>query len=139
MKLNNGEIWMSREPLAKLMEQKFPIKTSYDLAKMVGKLNEQLKIIDGVRSGLVRTHGTPDKDNSQQMSVPAGSEGFNKFMEELAELMNKEEDIDFGKVTVPVKLPEKVAATCDSCHHNMDRLLEIEPSILITLEKFIAV
>ena len=139
MKLNNGEIWMAREHLQRLTERKFPIKTSYDLAKMASKLNDQLKVIDEVRSGLVRTHGTPDKDNPKQMSVPQGGEGFNKFMEELAELMNKEEDIDFGKTKVPVKLPEKVAATCDKCSHNMDRPLEIEPSALMALDKFVEV
>jgi len=161
MKLNNGEIWMSREPLAKLMEQKFPIRTSYDLAMMVSKLNAQLKVIDEVRNSLVRTHGTPDKDNPQQMSCPVVIEkmdtkgnvvkdkdgkpimksnpNFSKFMDEFAELLNKEEEIDFGKTKVPVKLPEKVAATCDKCSHNMDRPLEIEPSILMALEKFIEV
>jgi len=38
-----------------------------------------------------------------------------------------------------VKLPEMVAATCDKCHHNMDKVLEIEPAILLSLEKFIEV
>ena len=48
-----------------------------------------------------------------------------------------EETIDFGKLEVPVKLPEKVAATCDKCKHNMDKALEIEPAILLLLEKFV--
>ena len=139
MKLDNGTIFVAREPLAKLMEQKFPVRVSYNLAKMTSKLNEQLKVIDEVRNGLIRTYGKPDKDNPQQISVPQGSKDFTKFMEEFSELMNKEEEIDFGKTEVPVKLPEKVAATCDSCHHNMDRMLEIEPSVLMALDKFIEV
>jgi len=139
MKLDNGTIFMAREPLGKLMEQRFPVKVSYNLAKMVSKLNEQLKVIDEVRNGLIRTYGKPDKDNPQQISVPQGSKDFTKFMEEFSELMNKEEEIDFGKTEVPVKLPEKVAGTCDSCHHNMDRMLEIEPSVLMALDKFIEV
>ena len=139
MKLDNGTIFVAREPLAKLMEQKFPVRVSYNLAKMASKLNEQLKVIDEVRNGLIRTYGKPDKDNPQQISVPQGSKDFTKFMEEFSELMNKEEEIDFGKTEVPVKLPEKVAGTCDSCHHNMDRMLEIEPSVLMALDKFIEV
>ena len=39
MKLNNGDIFVAREPLAKLMEQKFPVMVSYKLVKMVSKLN----------------------------------------------------------------------------------------------------
>jgi len=42
-------------------------------------------------------------------------------------------------VLEPVTLPEKVAAVCDKCGHNMDRLLEIEPATLILLEKFVKV
>ena len=135
MKLNNGEIWMAREPLAKLMGQKFPVMVSYRLAKMANKLNEQLKVIDDVRSGLIRTHGTPDKDNPKQVSVPVNSKGFDKFIDELAELMNQEIEVRFDKV----KLPEKVAGTCDKCNHNMDRMLEIEPSVLMILDKFVEV
>ena len=139
MKLDNGTIFMAREPLQKLMEQKFPVKVSYNLAKMVSKLNEQLRVIDEVRNGLIRTYGKPDKDNPQQISVPQGSKDFTKFMEEFSELMNKEEEIDFGKTVVPVKLPEKVASTCDKCSHNMDKSLEIEPATLMALDKFIEV
>lgn len=135
MKLSNGEIFMAREPLAKLMEQKFPVKVSYNLAKMANKLNEQLKVIDEVRNGLIKTYGKPDEDNPQQLTVAQDSENFPKFMEEFAELMNQEVELVFDKV----KLPEKVAATCDKCSHNMDKSLEIEPNILLTLEKFVEV
>ena len=135
MKLNNGEIFMAREPLQKLMEQKFPVMVSYKLAKMVGKLNEPLKVIDEVRNGLIKTYGKADKDNPQQLTVAQDSKEFPKFMEEFATLMNQEVEVVFEKV----KLPEKVAATCDKCSHNMDKSLEIEPNILLALEKFVEV
>ena len=135
MKLTNGDIFMAREPLAKLMENKFPVKVSYNLAKMANKLNEQLKVIDEVRNGLIKTYGKPDKENPQQLTVGQDSKEFPKFMEEFAELMNQEVEVVFEKV----KLPEKVAATCDKCNHNMDKSLEIEPSVLMALEKFIEV
>ena len=135
MKLNNGEIFMAREPLQKLMEQKFPVMVSYKLAKMTSKLNEQLKVIDEVRNGLIKTYGKADKDNPQQISVPQDSRGFSKFMEEFGTLMNEEVEVVFDKV----KLPEKVAATCDKCSHNMDKSLEIEPNVLMALDKFVEV
>ncbi|MBC8274111.1 MAG: hypothetical protein H8E40_03990 [Chloroflexi bacterium] len=135
MKLTNGDIFNAREPLSKLMEQKFPVKVSYGLAKLASKLNEQLKIIEGVRSGLIKTYGETDPENPRQVKVDLKSKGFPKFAEELDELFAQEAEVVFEKVT----LPEKVAATCDACHHNMDKLLEIEPNILLALEKFVSV
>ena len=135
MKLENGTIFMAREPLQKLMEQKFPVMVSYKLAKMTSAINEQLKVIDEVRNRLIKTYGKADKDNPQQISVPQDSKGFPKFMEEFSTLMSQEVEVTFDKV----KLPEKVAATCDKCSHNMDKSLEIEPSVLMALDKFIEV
>ena len=135
MKLSNGEIFVAREPLQKLMEQKFPVMVSYKLAKMVSKLNEQMKVIDDVRNGLIRTYGKPDKNNPQQITVPPESKDLAKFAGEMNELLSQEVEVVFDKV----KLPEKVAGTCDKCGHNMDRMLEIEPSVLMALDKFVEV
>lgn len=135
MKLNNGEIFNAREPLSKLMEQKFPVKVSYGLAKLANKLNDQLKVIDNVRNGLIKTYGEADRDNPQQIMVKPESENFPKFVEEMNELFSQEVEVVFDKV----KLPEKVASTCNACHHNMDKMLEIEPSVLMALEKFVEV
>ena len=135
MNLNNGEIFTAREPLLKLLGEKFPVKVSYGLAKLASKLNEQLKVIDDVRNGLVKTYGEPDKENPQQIRVNPESENFGKFVEEMNELFAQEVEVVFEKV----KLPEKVAATCDACHHNMDKMLEIEPNVLMALERFVEV
>lgn len=135
MKLNNGEIFASREPLQKLLGEKFPVKVSYGLAKMANKLNDQLKVIDDVRNGLIKTYGEPDPENSQNIRVAPEGENFEKFVEEMNELFSQEVEVVFEKV----KLPEKVAATCDKCSHNMDKMLEIEPSVLMALEKFVSV
>ena len=135
MKLTNGDIFAAREPLIKLLDEKFPVKVAYGLAQMANKLQEQLKVIDDVRNGLIRTHGKPDKDNPQQVSVDFKGKNFGKFVEELNELFSQEIEVNCEKV----KLPERVVATCDKCSHNMDRALEIEPSVLMTLDKFIEV
>ena len=135
MKLNNGEIFTAREPLGKLMEQKFPVKVSYGLAKLANKLSEQFKVIDDVRNGLIRTYGEADKENPQQIKVNPEGPNFEKFVGEMNELFSQEVEVVFDKV----KLPEKVAATCDKCSHNMDKALEIEPSVLMALEKFVEV
>jgi len=132
MKLTNGDIFSASEPLKKLMDIKLPVKTSYQLAKLASKLNEQLKVIDEVRNGLVRSYGE-EKDG--KIEVMPENPNFPKFVDEFNELMAQEVEVVFEKV----KLPETVAATCDKCHHNMDKALEIEPSALMALDKFIEV
>jgi hypothetical protein len=119
VKLTNGEIFNARQPLEKLMEVKMPIKVSYELAKLVSKLNEQLQIIEKLRLGLVKTYGTP-QDNPSIYKVIPGSKGYSQFFEEFGELMVQEVNITFE----PVSLPDT---------------LEIEPSILMALEKFITI
>jgi len=135
MKLTNGEIFTAREPLGKLMEERFPVKVSYGLAKLANKLSEQLKVIEEVRNGLIKTYGEADKDNPQQIKVDPQGDNFQKFVGELNELFAQEVEVVFDKI----KLPEKVAATCDACKHNMDKMLEIEPSVLMALERFVEV
>ena len=61
MKLNNGEIFNAREPLQKLLQEKIPVKVSYGLAKLANGLNNQLKIIDDFRNGLIKTYGVKQK------------------------------------------------------------------------------
>ena len=133
MKLTNGDIWGAREPLMKLIEQKFPVMVSYKLAKLVTKLSEQFKVIEEVRQGLIKKYA--DTDENGQLSVKQESKNFPKFAEEFNELMALEVEI----VVEKVKLPEKVASTCDKCSHNMDKAFEIEASVLMSLEKFVDV
>ena len=133
MKLTNGDIFGAQEPLRAIMEQKFPVMVSYRLSKLVMKLNEPFKVIEEVRNGLIKKYG--ETDEKGQTRVKEDGENFPKFVAEFNELMAQEVEVAIEKV----KLPEKVASTCDKCHHNMDRELEIEPKILMALDKFIEV
>lgn len=125
MKLLNGEIFNAREPLQKLIEKELPVKVAYGLAKMVNRLNEQFKIIEDVRQGLIRKYGEADKEDPQKMEVKASSENYPKFVVEMTELMNQEVEVVIEKV----KLPEEVDG----------KPLQLEPSILMALEQFIEV
>ncbi len=118
MKLTNAEIFNVKEPLLELIKMKFPIKTSLDLAKLAQKLNEHLVPAEQVKDGLVKTYGKPDPNNSQNITIQPGDENWPKFAEEYAELMMQEVEVVFTKV----KLPET---------------LEIEPAVVMALEKFI--
>lgn len=125
MKLTNGEILNAKEPLTRLMEQKFPVKVSFGLARLSNKLQDPLKAIEDVRNGLIRTYGEKDPENSQNISVLPESKNFQKFIEEMNELLAQEVEVVFDKV----KLPEEVDG----------KPLEIEPNILMALEKFMEV
>ena len=120
MKLTNGEIFNARAPLEKLIQEKLPVKTSYGLAKLAAKLDDQLQVIEKVRQGLIQTYGEKNPDNPQQIRVDPRSEGFPKFAEEYGELMTQEVEIVFDVVTLP-------------------DTLEVEPVTLMALEKFIKV
>ena len=142
MKLTNGEIFNTREPLAELLGMKLPLKTSYGLAKIASKLSEQMGVIDQVRKGLFQTYGMPNPKNSTQLMVPqeieqkddegnvvVDAEGnpimvpnpqFPKFASEMGELMSQTVEVVIETVTLP-------------------DTLEIEPATLMKLEKFIKV
>ena len=120
MKLTNGEIFNAKQPLEKLLGEKLPVKTSYGLAKLAAKLNEQLQVIEKVRQGLIQTYGEQDKDNPVQIKVDPQSKGFQKFVAELGELMTQEVEVVFEVVTLP-------------------DTLEVEPATLMALDKFIKV
>lgn len=120
MKLTNGEIFNAREPLQKLMSSRPPFGVSYGIALLASKLDSQLQVIDKVRQGLFQTYGEPDKENPTRIKLNPESEHFSKVMAELGELMAKEVEVVFDVVEIP--------ATVE---------LEIEPSVLLALLKFI--
>ncbi len=133
MKITNGDIFQAKEPLQTLMEMRFPVKTSFAIAKLASQISDKLRAIEEVRNSLIKKHGEPDPENKGQIGVKPDSKNFPSFVEDMNELMLQEEEIVFEKI----KLPFKVSSTCDACKHNMDKDLEIEPRILMALEKFI--
>jgi len=120
MKLTNGEIFNAKEPLQKLTAEKLPVKVSYGLAKLVAKLNEQLQVIEQVRQGLITTYGERDPENPNRTRVNPSSDKYPKFVTEYGELMKQEVEIVLDVVTLP-------------------ETLEIEPSVLMALDKFVKI
>jgi len=125
MELLNGEIFDIREPLQTLLEKQLPVKVSYDLAKMAIKLAEEYQAIEKVRYGLVKKYGEPNKDNPNQYSVDLTGDKYPKFVKEFKELMNQTVEVAIKKI----RLPEEVDG----------KPLEIEPKILVALEKLVEV
>lgn len=132
MRVKNGELYLAREPLRKLIEQKFPVKVAWGLAKLANKLNDNLRPVDETRNGLIKKYGTQE---GSQYHISPGDEAWEAFSREHEELMAQEVEMVFDKV----RIPEKVAGACDKCSHNMDICLTIEPNVLMALEQFIEV
>jgi len=138
MKVTNGELYSANGALGKLVDIKLPVRTSLQVAKLVSKVSEKLKPVEGVKWGLVKTYeiySEPNEAGGELIKTKGDEKNLEKFAAEFNELLSQEEEF----VCEKIKLPEKVAATCDACKHNMDKMLEIEPRILLALEKFVEV
>lgn len=126
MKLTNGEIFNSVEPLKKLMGIKLPVKTSLQVAKLVSKLQEPLNEINSVRQGLVKTYGITFEKDEVGITIKSEDEAnVPKYLAEMDELGSIETELVIDKVKLPTQVDGKA--------------LEIEPLILIALGKFIDV
>ena len=133
MKVTNGEIMTCKGALEELVKVKLPVRSSLQAAKFANKVSQKLKAIEEVKNGLIKTYG--EKNDKGQTSVTPESPQWEQFVKEFNELMEIEEEFVFEKI----KIPEKVTGTCDACKHNMDITLQIEPSVLMALERFIEI
>lgn len=120
MKLTNFEIINAKVPLQQLAANKLPVTTSLALVRLIQKLAEFLVPIEQVREGLIKTYGEVDKENPMQTKISPGDKNWQKFAEEFQELMSQEVEVVIEKVALP-------------------NTLEIEPAILMPLERFIMV
>ena len=125
MKLTNRDIFASarREAFQKILNKPFPVATSFKLAKMAQKLDGEFEAIEKVKNGLVTKYGAPN--GKGQVTVAEDSPNFEKFVAEFNELMAMEVELVIQKV----KLPEQVDG----------KPLEMEPSLLMALDKFVEV
>jgi hypothetical protein len=119
MKLNNGEIYQAKEPLDKLATMQFPVITSLNIVKLIAKIREQYLIIEDVKNGLVKKYGK-ELEMPGQWRIEQDDPNWPKFVAEYDELMDQETELVFDKINLP-------------------GTLQIEPSILAPLEKFVTV
>ncbi len=132
MKLSNREILEAKAAIDGLLQMKLPVKTSWGLAKMGGKLYAIAVCIDAVKQGLFTTYqiyvekGEKDNVTVVKSRADAADDSVTKFMGELNTLLALEVEVDLdGKVALPLEVDDKP--------------LEIEGSLLMPLEKLITV
>jgi hypothetical protein len=124
MKLSNGEIFAAGKPLEALSKERLPIRSSYRIAKLIKECASNLEIIEKLRIGLVQKHG--EKDDKGNFSVKPNTEAWAKFIADMDILFSQEVEIDFGeKIEIPFEVDGKS--------------INIEPNILIQLDKFITI
>jgi len=135
--LTNREIWKAYPQLVELSRVKLPIRPSLGVAKIINVLEKPYTILDKERLKILGEYAKVDK-KTQQKTLTPNDPGYSTFIEKLDELFDIEWDKEI-KIE-KIKIPEKIAGTCEACHNNMDVEFLIEASILVPLqEKFVEV
>jgi len=133
LKLTNIELDNASKPLAEVMGQKFPVPISLKLATMMRVIDPPLKDFMKVKDELIKHHGTADKDNPSNIHIQPGDPGWSKFNEEYGELLKIANEVKIIKVTLPLT----TVTACPRCKNKIEVPVEIEPTALVALEKFI--
>lgn len=129
MKVTSGEVFDGWESLQILSGMKLPVKVSLQVAKLARKLNDSYAVVEEVRNKLVRTYGQAQKSGELAVIFPTDmlsrpvSPDWEKFAREHDELMAQTVELDVEKIQLPSVIDGKP--------------LQIEPRILMALEKFI--
>ncbi len=157
IKATKGEIWNSFRAMQAITAQKFPVMVSYRLAKLAKMLEIEITAINEARKNLINQYSTKNAAGKEELpdtivdldadckpkldkegkEIKIGNPAKIAFNDEWQKFIDNKDEI--GLDFEMVKIPQMVASTCDACHHNMDRPLEIEPWILMLLMKFVEV
>jgi len=120
MKLTIAEIYSSKGSLVELAKLKMPVKASLAVVKLINNLDEHYVPAKAVENKLIAQYGKEltEGPNKGQIAIRPGDENWPKFTVEYNELMGQEVEV----VMTPILLPAE---------------LEIEPNVLIALERFV--
>ena len=119
MKVTLGDIQNSKDILGRLANTDMPIKTSFELARLIKKLNEEYVAIEECRTRLIQEHG--EEIENANMRVVPGTEGFDSFMKAYSEFMLTEIDIPVSPIEININ------------HTNA----QVKPIDIIAIEKFV--
>ena len=124
----------------------FHVRVSMNLAKANVALRPHIEAVTEVRNKLIEKHAPrtqPEVDDAGKVLQEGGkilpiqpnSPEMEAFEKEWGELCKDKVEVNYEVV----KLPEKIASTCDQCHHNMDKPLALPFKILVLLDKIVEV
>ena len=136
MKLTNGEILATKEPLEALVTQKMPGLTSLGILDLIQVLNPHLIPIEETKNKLLQEYGEVDPTNSRRIRINE----FNLVPDEVHEgrmlQVPNPNYVLFGKemgevLAVEVEVKVKIV--------NVPGSVEISPAHLMALKKFITI
>lgn len=135
MKVTNQTVREAFQAVQILGGSKLPVKVSLQVAKLKKELKDLAEPVEETRQTLVKQHAELDKEGKpkQKENGEAIIKDREAFNADFKTLMDETVEVQSAKIT----LPATVASTCDKCHHNMDKALEIEPNILEALIEFL--
>jgi len=119
MKFKLGILRVLDVSLKSLVKKEMPAAVSYQLAKFIKKMSEELIIVEEQRIKLVKKYSVAEDDTEQSTMV--APEHQEQFMKEFSDLLEQEVEIDFE--------PVKLSSLGD---------IVISPVDLVKLEKIIA-
>lgn len=131
MEITNEEILNSRQPLQMLSSMRLPVKVSLQIANLAVKLNEPYGVATEVKNKLINQYGQEQKGGEVAVIMPNDmlnrpvTPDWEKFLVEYNELLAQKVELNIEKVQLPPEIDGKP--------------LQIEPSILMALGKFIDV
>lgn len=94
-----SELWQLKDPIANLMEQKLPVKTSYWLIQSIKKINAELQNLEEQKNVIVSKYGKLNEETEMVQVLP-DSEDYEKFRQELEEVLNIEVTLDIQPKTI---------------------------------------
>ncbi len=90
-----SQIINSQEELKKLLDFKLPVKTAYNIGKMINKIQPELKAFEEVRVKLIKELG---EQKGEDGNWEIKKENLQKFTEEIEKVLNSEISLDFNEV-----------------------------------------
>ena len=99
-----GEIMNSMDTMQKLANVSFKGKTAFQIARILKKLDEEIKTFNDTRSTLIQKYGVKDENGKlivdEQGNCKLREDGVVDFNKELNELLNTTIEINANKLDV---------------------------------------
>ena len=108
MKLKNGDIYVCKEPIERLLAREdIPARYNLQLVKLAKKLREEIHSIDQVKDSLIKKYGEQDVSNPNKYTIDDTMGNWGKFTQEFNELMDVDTEIVTGKCKIPADICPK--------------------------------
>ena len=134
MKLTKLELLTIGNAIQQIGNIKFPIQSKTKLVGLIAQLNKAIKPVDKERQAIYKKY--TNRYDEKGMKIPLTGKEQDEMQTEIDTFLEGEIEFAFSE---KITLPKMISSTCDKCHHNMDKPLEIESNILAILEPFIEV